>query len=45
MKKDTLLGFLVVAAAAVLLLAVFCWVDGVPAANQLASLIDVMQVR
>ena len=43
MKKDTLLGLLVVIAAVVVVLAVFCWIDGIPAANLIASLIDVMR--
>jgi hypothetical protein len=43
MKKDTLLGLLVVAAAALLLLAVFVVVDGIPAVNAIASLVDVMR--
>lgn len=45
MKKDCLLGLFVVIAAVVVVLAVFCWIDGIPAANAIASLIDVMQVR
>lgn len=43
MKKDCLLGLFVVIAAVVVVLAVFCWIDGIPAASAIASLIDVMR--
>lgn len=45
MKKDAALGFVVVVVFVAILLVVFCWVDGIPAASAIASLIDVMQVR
>ena len=43
MKKDCLLGLFVVIAAVVVVLAVFCWIDGIPAANQLAVLVAAMR--
>jgi len=43
MKKDCLLGLFVVIAAVVVVLAVFCWIDGIPAANLLMLLADMMQ--
>ena len=43
MKKDCLLGLFVVIAAVVVVLAVFCWIDGIPAANLIASLIEAMR--
>ena len=45
MKKDAALGFVVVVVFVAILLVVFCWVDGIPAVNAIASLVDVMQVR
>ena len=43
MKKDTLLGFIVVVVVVVVVFAVFVVADGIPAVNSIASLIDVMQ--
>jgi len=43
MKKDAALGFVVVVVFVAILLVVFCWVDGIPAVNAIASLIDVMR--
>ena len=43
MKKDAALGFVVVVVFVAILLVVFCWVDGIPAVNAIASLVDVMR--
>ena len=43
MKKDCLLGLFVVIAAVVVVLAVFCWIDGIPAVTRIELLADVMR--
>jgi len=45
MKNPLIVAMCIVAAAVLLLLAVFIVIDGIPAASAIASLIDVMQVR
>jgi hypothetical protein len=42
-NENCLLALLVVIAAVVVVLAVFCWIDGIPAANQLAVLVAAMR--
>ena len=43
MKKDAALGFVVVVVFVAILLVIFCWIDGIPAANLIASLIEAMR--